>query len=729
MKRAIAALLALVLALGAVVPTWAEETHCLFWQVTGENGIYTLMEDVRLSEPLEIKDSENWTLNLNGYSITADTAVYKDLGGTITIKGPGHIRIYSMEGNMRVETYTWVNEKGIELYFTTTKSEGNKRMAYTIERDDLGSIVAIREAQTTIDGSKEYTTTITKDADGNVTEKREHTQEKNMGYMRLLEEIVTAFDIKGNVTEIRKSSYSYEGQGFACITVVTDVTGKVLKSTEYFNETIGEDEWIETYTEKDSAGNITSIVKTEYFYDKGIRVTTKTDYWRDRNGKLTNTYTTVTTKEKGKTITEEVQKNAAGQERYRKVMTEENGKKVWEAVGTHTDWKKVTWVGETITSSDGQTITCEVRTQENWDGVVTIDETTKTVDGNRTIETEINKNAAGEVIRITEWVTVNEKEKSTTTATTKDAEGSVILEYERVEVRDGSRLICTEKRTGADSEYTSKTVYDDATETGVSFEKNIREGTSRSEEWKCVQKDGNASVTESVVTTTDLTTGVSTKIKRESEYTYKENTGMCGSVFERPLDIDAHIINFHQTAEGRRTENSSGGELILRMTRESVAEELKAIKLVASGKTLKFLNIGVTENVWDGNGERNITELGTPLAIKIKTETANKDISIYRVHDGQVENLRQMTLENVETAEDGTFYVGDGYVTIFVSKFSAYAIGSNEKSSGNNYGGGTGSASGAKVTSAETLDPGVGVYAVTAVLSLTGMAWVRRKGR
>lgn len=36
---------------------------------------------------------------------------------------------------------------------------------------------------------------------------------------------------------------------------------------------------------------------------------------------------------------------------------------------------------------------------------------------------------------------------------------------------------------------------------------------------------------------------------------------------------------------------------------------------------------------------------------------------------------------------------------------------------------------GAKKASAETLDPGVGVYAVTAVLSLTGMAWIRRKGR
>lgn len=36
---------------------------------------------------------------------------------------------------------------------------------------------------------------------------------------------------------------------------------------------------------------------------------------------------------------------------------------------------------------------------------------------------------------------------------------------------------------------------------------------------------------------------------------------------------------------------------------------------------------------------------------------------------------------------------------------------------------------GAKKASAETLDPGVGVYAVTAVLSLTGMAWVRRKRR
>ena len=36
---------------------------------------------------------------------------------------------------------------------------------------------------------------------------------------------------------------------------------------------------------------------------------------------------------------------------------------------------------------------------------------------------------------------------------------------------------------------------------------------------------------------------------------------------------------------------------------------------------------------------------------------------------------------------------------------------------------------GAKKASAETFDPGVGGYAVTAVLSLTGMAWIRRKRR
>ena len=54
---------------------------------------------------------------------------------------------------------------------------------------------------------------------------------------------------------------------------------------------------ISTTTTKDSEGNITRIVKDEYFRDTSIYITTVTEFRRDKNGSLTRTDTTVTTYE------------------------------------------------------------------------------------------------------------------------------------------------------------------------------------------------------------------------------------------------------------------------------------------------------------------------------------------------------------------------------------------------------------------------------------------------
>lgn len=92
------------------------------------------------------------------------------------------------------------------------------------------------------------------------------------------------------------------------------------------------------------------------------------------------------------------------------------------------------------------------------------------------------------------------------------------------------------------------------------------------------------------------------------------------------------------------------------------------------------------------------------------------------------------------TSQAFTYNALTGIVTLKLAHFSEYLIvsesegaptptpGTGTTTSGHGQAASSG-ASGAKITSAETFDPGVGVYAVTAVLSLTGMAWIRRKRR
>lgn len=644
MKRAWSAVLAVIMVISLLPMAWAEEetersqesvayTLPSAFRKDGE-GIYTLMDNIYLSEPLIINEGEHWTVNLNTYEISTNTTIYEG-AGTLTLVGSGITREfryisgklsqqitkvyedgeitsidkyeYSWENGAAIQVYTWTNSMGIVQIEEVTKTTDDKEIKHIITRDENGNIIENNEETVTIaDDNGGYTEIMKKDANGNVTTVERSTWENVEGGRRTLESEVTTYDSEGNITEIRKINYTYtyEERGDTCVTVVTDAEGKVLYSTEHFNGKIDENKSIETHTERDSegnvisvsetiyendgddhhistttnkdgTGNVTSIIKHEHFHDKGIQITTTTDYWRDRKGNLTKIFTTITTEQEGKTVTEEVQKNTVGEEQYRKVTTVEGGKTTWEAVGTNSDWKKVTWVGEATTSDNGQTTTHEVRTQEDYDGVVTI------------VEVEITDE-------------VN----------------------------------------------------------GVRYESQV----------------------------------------------------------EMQSNVDVSIANLHSIAKSKKT------NLGVAVSEVSDENAIKAIKSVANGAALQILNIDLKEL-----GKQTLTELDTPLAIEIKTETAGKDISVYRVHGGKTEALRQTSSKNVETAADGTFYVGDGYVTIFASRFSVYAIGSSVKSGGYYYTGETGSAVGEKAVSADTFDAGIGIYAVAAVLSLAGMAWAGQK--
>lgn len=767
-QKVVSVLLALVMVLSLLPTAWAEgdeKGNALPTAFRNDGGgVYTLTEDVTLSAPLQIHEDESWTVNLNGHRITADTAVYENLGGIITINGPGNMLTYSVEDNVEVETFTRLNEKSIETYFSKTEIDENVKTIYTVKKDENGEVLRSSNSVAITEGNKIYVTVTIKDADGNVTSVQQSTNGFIGDAYRCFESTDTFFNSKGDITRIYKTNYTYNEQGITEITTVMDAEGNVLRSTEYFkgknddgksvatniekdskgniiemSETVYEEKGsensyhsISTTTTKDSEGNITRIVKDEYFRDTSIYITTVTEFRRDKNGNLTRTDTTVTTRNDntGKTVTEEVQKYATGEEKYRKVTTKEGNKETWEATGKNIDWKKVTWVGETITFDDGKTVTHEVVTWESNDGVVTIDDVRTTVVGNKTTEIRTEKDAAGNVSRITETVRVEDGEKRTWTTTRKDASGNIVSVNNLVKETVGGKYTSTSVTTNAAGEviYRCEHVSDEAAGTFVETTTYYDEGISTKTEGKTTTENG-VSVTETIGVTTNLNTKATTK--RESKHAWVEATGVYyGSMVEMPGDMDVSVTNLYEIAKKRAIAGDGFfGYLDLTLSETVDTASKSAITALANGEALQFLNIDLTEN------GTQMADLDTPLAITVKIDTAGKNITVYRVHDGMAESFRRTASEKADAAADGTFYVGDGYVTIFASKFSAYAVGAVEKTTTPNHHNKTdqttttAAANGKKSTSATTFDAGVGIYAVGAILSVTGMAWVGKNGK
>ena len=75
-----------------------------------------------------------------------------------------------------------------------------------------------------------------------------------------------------------------------------------------------------------------------------------------------------------------------------------------------------------------------------------------------------------------------------------------------------------------------------------------------------------------------------------------------------------------------------------------------------------------------------LSDTGTVLAIKIPFQTANRTISVYRYHGSAAQVLTKLDAAPTAPA-DGTYFVGDGYVTIYSSQFSTYAVGYTENTS------------------------------------------------
>ncbi len=232
-------------------------------------------------------------------------------------------------------------------------------------------------------------------------------------------------------------------------------------------------------------------------------------------------------------------------------------------------------------------------------------------------------------------------------------------------------------------------------------------------------------VTTKVELTQDIT-GLAISIPREDVNSeLAVGTGLTRDTVVGGLDEEA---NRQFTADGNK--NPDGASVSVGMTiqekpADAADEAQKAIREKAAGKSLDFmdLNLLLTKN----GSQSPLTETGTVLEIIISYDTSRQGITVVRHHDDAAEVFSQLK-ELPGSRTDATFFVDTEKqcIHIFASRFSTYAIGYTPVSSSGSSGSGSSTAKD-DVTSADTFDSGVALYAALALTSLSGLKALRRK--
>ncbi len=148
--------------------------------------------------------------------------------------------------------------------------------------------------------------------------------------------------------------------------------------------------------------------------------------------------------------------------------------------------------------------------------------------------------------------------------------------------------------------------------------------------------------------------------------------------------------------------------------------DVTKIKAIAKDKTLTCFGMNLTQSINAGTATA-ITDLENDV-LEINVEYTTKDrknIVAYRVHGDKAEAFKSLSKKPTSDFTDGTYYVGDGTVTIYSSKFSTYALGYDTKANDANQQQNTTPATG------DTL-PGVVPFAIVAAIAIVAMVVARR---
>ena len=120
------------------------------------------------------------------------------------------------------------------------------------------------------------------------------------------------------------------------------------------------------------------------------------------------------------------------------------------------------------------------------------------------------------------------------------------------------------------------------------------------------------------------------------------------------------------------------------------------------------------------------------VTVPYSTDKADK-LTVYYLNGSDATALTKVADAAASGADVNTFSydAANKLITLKLPHFSEYLISTTAtRSVVHHYGGsGTTTTTGTKTNSPTTFDAGVGIYAVSAILSVTGMAWVGTKQR
>ena len=178
-------------------------------------------------------------------------------------------------------------------------------------------------------------------------------------------------------------------------------------------------------------------------------------------------------------------------------------------------------------------------------------------------------------------------------------------------------------------------------------------------------------------------------------------------------DVEVSLsVEKNNEAEGKDSINYALGS----------GEKLDTLLDISLLMTVSKYKVTDTERTLTGMEKQDIGKTNQSVLEIVIPYNTNGGTTMYRYHDGVSEKLTKLSARPVGDFADGTYYVDNGYIFLYASGFSTYAIAETEVTHGGHGGS-------ANVISAPTGDAGLALYAALSVSSVLGMGWVGKKKR
>ena len=558
----------------------------------------------------------------------------------------------------------------------------------------------------------------------------------------LTTEIYVEKDGSGNVLRTTKSVYIYNGNTTTCTQERTFAGSKVTHTTEIVTVKDGSN-ITETITDSDSTGRYVSVQTLKGTLDQqgelaypGLQPVKQVDTEKNAKGEVVCVTTSLITYEGDKVIYDITETDGSGnvieirhsEAVHNKIESGEDTEIITfkDPSGNKKYVEKWTWKWEECSDQKDNRIVKQTVTVYNENDVKTeTRETTYTYSGNTTTEVTRVKNGADVLVETWEYVTVANPDNNTETSTEtiKDATGGV----KSIETWtwSGDELVdheYTENNTVDGKKVETKTDFNTTEATTAEVTVKKIDGAAATKAEVVVKVNENAEI--SADKTVEVKGTVSDYGDKLTEVTVsipKTDVKKLESAKAVEVKTDVGTLSIDKKAM-EKLASKVESEKPLELSVANTSAESKEVQNTASDVKAEYkltATVG-SENVFD----KSTADTNGEITVSVPYEkSTNGTVAVYYVDEAT----------NAKTKMPSSY--ADGVLSWTTNHFSTFQVVETvqSSSSGNRHYSAVlasktaNTTTAVKVNSASTFDAGVGIYAASAILSVTGMAWVGKK--